>query len=553
MQVNLVGLTKPSAYTGCNTAEELVVYCARVSNPKNQDNFGTGPKLLNHLIKEGHWSPFEMVHVNMEVRTTRDIARQILRHRSFSFQEFCVAEGTLVTTLTNSGKSKKVPIEQLYKRYKSDQYSKMSDWLVRVYDIESNTLKSAKVKEVFSFGNKECYELTLSNKKSIQCTKEHKFLTKRGFLRLADITTDDFIATNGIPVWQDKEWLLENKQLAIETGAGVPGIAEVAGCSYHTIRKWLKIHGLQFTKKEVASYTEAWNKGLPTEQQPRYGVPSSKETRLKQFDSARKGSDSNLYIHGEKCFDTMEFRLRVAKVCKGAHLTLLVNQNYKCNICDNPITRSTSEVDHILPVALYPELAYDEANNLQTLCKECHSVKTIEEYKRDTIVFTKVESIVNIGEKPVYDLEIEHVDHNYVANGIITHNSQRYAKVMDFSEPREARLQDTKNRQNSIRTSDSQLQEAWNMRQQSLLKTIEENYSWALEMGIAKEQARAILPEGLAMSTIYMSGTLRSWIHFCTVRMGNGTQLEHSDIAKACWEVLKQHFPITITACEMEV
>lgn len=219
MQVNLVGLTKPSAYTGCNTAEELVVYCARVSNPKNQDNFGTGPKLLNHLIKEGHWSPFEMVHVNMEVKTTRDIARQILRHRSFSFQEF----------------------------------------------------------------------------------------------------------------------------------------------------------------------------------------------------------------------------------------------------------------------------------------------------------------------------------------------SQRYAKVMDFSEPREARLQDTKNRQNSIRTSDSQLQEAWNMRQQSLLKTIEENYSWALEMGIAKEQARAILPEGLAMSTIYMSGTLRSWIHFCTVRMGNGTQLEHSDIAKACWEVLKQHFPITITACEMEV
>lgn len=87
-EVNLVGMTSPSAITGCHTANELIAYAARVSNPANQNNAKTAKKLLKYLIKEGHWSPFEMVSVTMEIKTTRDISRQILRHRSFSFQEF---------------------------------------------------------------------------------------------------------------------------------------------------------------------------------------------------------------------------------------------------------------------------------------------------------------------------------------------------------------------------------------------------------------------------------------------------------------------------------
>ena len=87
-EVSLVAISKPSATTDCRTASELVAYTARVSNPANQSNTKTAPKLLNYLIKENHWSPFEMVHMTMEIKTTRDIARQILRHRSFAFQEF---------------------------------------------------------------------------------------------------------------------------------------------------------------------------------------------------------------------------------------------------------------------------------------------------------------------------------------------------------------------------------------------------------------------------------------------------------------------------------
>ena len=87
-KVSLVGMTKPSAATDCHTAGDLIAYAARVSNPENQNNTQTSKRLLQYLIKEQHWSPFEMVSVTMEIRTTRDISRQILRHRSFSFQEF---------------------------------------------------------------------------------------------------------------------------------------------------------------------------------------------------------------------------------------------------------------------------------------------------------------------------------------------------------------------------------------------------------------------------------------------------------------------------------
>lgn len=87
-EVTLIGVTQPSPYTGCSTAEELVAWSARVSNPGNQGNHTTGPKLVRSLLRDKHWSPLEMVSISMQIKTTRDIARQILRHRSFSFQEY---------------------------------------------------------------------------------------------------------------------------------------------------------------------------------------------------------------------------------------------------------------------------------------------------------------------------------------------------------------------------------------------------------------------------------------------------------------------------------
>jgi thymidylate synthase (FAD) len=121
--------------------------------------------------------------------------------------------------------------------------------------------------------------------------------------------------------------------------------------------------------------------------------------------------------------------------------------------------------------------------------------------------------------------------------------SQRYAAVAEMSEPREARLQDQKNRQNSIETGDMDLISDWNTWQEEILDLAERAYSWGIKNGVAKEQARVVLPEGLTMSRMYMSGSLRSWIHYCELRMGNGTQKEHREIATQCWNIITEQFP----------
>ncbi len=124
--------------------------------------------------------------------------------------------------------------------------------------------------------------------------------------------------------------------------------------------------------------------------------------------------------------------------------------------------------------------------------------------------------------------------------------SQRYAnpvKDLEFI-IRDARLQDPKNRQNSIENEDEEISKSWNEKQENLINEATNAYNWAIENGIAKEQARSVLPEGNTVSRLYMNGTLRSWIHYIELRSANGTQKEHMEIAIACAEVINEIFPM---------
>lgn len=128
--------------------------------------------------------------------------------------------------------------------------------------------------------------------------------------------------------------------------------------------------------------------------------------------------------------------------------------------------------------------------------------------------------------------------------------SQRYADpsaMGEMFEIREARLQDEKNRQNSIQTDDADLQAEWERQQQKVINQASQAYKWALANGIAKEQARAVLPEGNTRSRLYMNGTLRSWIHYIELRRENGTQKEHMDIARECARVIAHLYPAVET------
>jgi len=141
-----------------------------------------------------------------------------------------------------------------------------------------------------------------------------------------------------------------------------------------------------------------------------------------------------------------------------------------------------------------------------------------------------------------------------IAHQIVRHRSfsfqefsQRYANPSEMGDMfiiREARLQDQKNRQNSIETEDITLQDRWEEMQQNVMYAAGTAYKWAIENGIAKEQARAVLPEGLTKTRLYMNGTLRSWMHYIELRGANGTQKEHMEIAHACATVISEIFPL---------
>lgn len=399
--------------------QDLIAFCAKVSNPAKQYDLETADRLINYLITHKHWSPLEMADITLEIDTTRDIGRQILRHVTFRWQEFCVSGDTQITLETpsyvESGKRKhsyKRSIKQLYDLQSKNRLPKYA----RIYDETSGVFTSAAIKEVFYTGKKPMYKVTLDNGKSITCTKEHKVLTKDGFRTLEDAlgivlskngiatmtTPDGYIACNGVPLHQSKEWLYNTK------------------------------------KHNINGDYYAWR-------------------------NKSKG------------------------------------------------------------------------NSL-------------------TIKWAKAIKIEYIGIDDTYDMEIDHDSHNYVANGIVTHNSQRYAEVgkddngrgMQFV-LREARLQDDKNRQNSIDINGDEgekLKAAWYLKQSQIIHEANLAYKWALDNDIAKECARVVLPEGLTMSRMYMKGSIRSWVHYVDLRSGNGTQKEHMLIARICAEAISKVFPM---------
>jgi thymidylate synthase (FAD) len=154
------------------------------------------------------------------------------------------------------------------------------------------------------------------------------------------------------------------------------------------------------------------------------------------------------------------------------------------------------------------------------------------------------------------DLTVEITAPRDITRQLIRHRSlcvqefsQRYAQATEFQH-RECRLQDQQNRQSSIETTDEQLVRVWRKLQHRALRRASAAYREAIDLGIAKEVARAVLPEGLTMSRLFVKGSVRSWIHYCEVRRGNGTQKEHRQLADLIWQVFSEQFPTVAAAVE---
>lgn len=568
MQVKLISITKPEIRVEKDgqplelSPEELIVYVARVSSPKNQNNIDTSEKLLNYLIKHSHWSPFEMVDMTLEIVTSRAIAQQILRHRSFSFQEFCITGDSIITLQLPSGATFKRSIGHLYKLQSNpNQYVKKNGLpLARTFNGKEFT--SSRIREVFKTGLKPVFRVTLADGKKIECSKEHKFLSQEGFLPLEEIvgltksnntwimSKGAFVATNGTPVYQSYDWMKDAKERSISSGIGLQQIASEAGISYHTARRWLKRLNLSFTKKEVSSYTSPWNKGKFGYSWGKHSLSTLDKMKLK----AKRGVESNLWRGGSSRTE----RLKIADWCNSIRARKLKGYNYSCNYCSSS---SKLELDHIQSVASRPDLSYSY-ENIQVLCETCHDKKhglsgeakvwrASHKGNTLTVKWTKIEKIEFVGEKETFDLEVESDSHNYIANGIVVHNSQRYAEVTDF-EPVQLRKQAETNRQSSTEVFDPVIETVLydgtyhevlaSTEIANLVEDANKLYKRLVAAGVAKECARMVLPL-TTQTRIYMKGSIRSWVHWLDVRLPENTQLEHREIAQAALAIFKENFP----------
>lgn len=603
MQVRLV--TKTTGALGTEYSnhpiDDIIVGIARLSSSRDTNTLFDSPsRLLRHCLLNGHWSIFEMANLTFEIKTSRAIGRELLRHGTHvGLQEFCITGDSLLSlSYAKKGGVHKKTIKELYENQSSGVGN--SNYKIKSYNTNYGRFFYSDIKEVFYNGLKPVYNVLLEDGKKIKCTKEHKFFNGKEFLPLEEIvnlivntdkTVRSFIpapvATNGIEIYKDKDKLSELKFESINNGLGVQFIADQCGVSYHTIRKWLKRLNLSFSKKEVSQYTPIWNKG-------KSGYKLSKrsmESRLKQSLTTPKGEKHHAYRGGgrtERC-------LIQAYINAKRDIIYSMNNGASCVECGKKDCKL--ELHHVEEVTRNPYRAYD-LTNIQPLCFDCHkkvhkilskiSYKTIydlEEFdwesvrpfdykdypklryrgkkylSTETIKISKVVDISFAGFEECYDLETVNENHNYVANSILVHNSQRYAEATIF-ESVELRRQSKSNRQSSTErvgfiTEDTFGIEVDATKEVRLSEAIEDGYlaldksqyayERLLEWGVAKECARFVLPE-TTQTTLIMNFRIRELITMLNVRLHKTAQKEVRLVAEAIRDIFIQECPLIAAA-----
>jgi thymidylate synthase (FAD) len=529
--------------------DSTIAESARISHLGKYKSDEADAKLIRNLITSGHTSPLEQVEFRFLVKAPIYVARQWMRHRTW-----CLSGDTEITfnrpDRWNRGMhTKQSPffedgftIKELYRKWKKSEHSKniISSMLLRVYDEKEKKFTISNIKNILYSGKKEVYKVSTQSGKNIKCSKDHLFLTGEGWMtlekalglgltnsNLAYMTDNSaFFLTNGEQLYQNKEWLSNQKTL----GKSVQDMADEAGCGYYTIRKYLKRYNLQFDPLQNLAGVNGkpvWNKGV-------YGYKLNtifSEEAKENIRKARAGEKSNFWKGG-----VTSDRARIAGWANSVAKSVHAKNNYTCQRCNK--VGGKLHAHHIMPVVDYPEKAYD-IKNLTTLCENCHKEihnnKENNRSKNGTPLLAKLEQIVSIeyiGIEDTYDIEVEGEHHNFVANGFVVHNSysevsRRYtSKDMDFYVPQ----------------FDSE--DAKHAYEQSVFISLNA-YNKLIEESVRKEQARGVLPTCL-YTTFYAKTDLHNLFHFLELRLGKGAQYEIVEYANAICKLIEPIAPITM-------
>lgn len=534
----------------------------------------TNDAYVGNLINQGHGSVLE--HAVWDLLLTgisRSLTHELVRHRAGT--GFCLAGDTLIYSEHMWGNRRsgitKRRIADIYEMTQTPRVrSRLKLLRLRCLDEETDLFTTGRVKQVVCSGVKPVFRVDLKDGKSITCTKEHRFLTKDGWMPLEDVVGglsitqnglafygrgDAEIMVNGVPAYKDRNWLREQyivKNLEQEA------IAQLADVSHHTIRAWIRKHGLQ---KPMGSWTKGrapWNK----ERRYKAGWRHSPETRAKL-------SEQKLGIGNPQWRGGITPRpLQIRRGVESLRYKVYERDNHRCQLCGRT---GKLTLHHILPVWSRPDLAID-MENLVSVCPPCHlKVNTHElEYverfgrklselgtkeppkARPKILTThpcRIIGITYMGEQMTYDIEMDGPNHNFVANGIVTHNSQlsqRYVdeSTADFVEP-------------GVIAGDPELHAIWQQSIEASHAAYKELVAALAErvqqkhgdlprtqrLKMAKEAARSVLPNATETKMLF-SANARALRWIITLRGGEGAEPEIRKFAVKLCRIMQQEAPV---------
>ena len=537
-----------------------------------------------------HWTPFSHPHITIVEQVPIFVARQRFKHAI----GFCVAGDTQIAferTHSSRNGTYTQSVAELYDDWvrktphsrTGEQFGlrkKIKSRKLRVLNTQTDEFDAGHIVDVFVSGVKDCYRITLANGKHVTLTPDHKVLTPDGWAPLKDAIglevtasgTATFskhteLACNGIHIegaqdtYQNQEWLAEAKK---RYGC-LQKIADAAGCSTHTIRKWLARFGLQFDPLENLAGVNGkpvWNKGKRG-----YSVVREfTEEHRAAIREARSGEKSNFWKGGV----TSE-RKNIARWTNEQASEIHAQNGYACALC-----RSTEnlETHHVVPV--YADLSLSrDLKNLTTLCRRCHRyihANNLEEDfatgvldapqsfpdkprgKGNTLVarYSSVIAVEFLGPQTVYDITVDHPEHNFVGNGVVLHNcynevSRRYVDdEPEFYAPSEWRSRP----EGSVKQgSEGKHPYSDNIRSgySEIVDELKDHYTQMINNGVAPEQARMILPQSM-LTEYWVTGSLYAWANAYIQRSDSHAQLEIQELAKQWDEIIRPLYPVSWSA-----
>jgi len=543
-------------------------------------------RYFNNLKSSGHGSVFE--HANFSLLlygVSRSVTHELVRHRAG--MSYCLTGDTLIySTRWDQGKpngSKKRRLDDLYAMTETHHgRSRIKLLRLRCLDEQTSTFTTGKVKSIVRSGVKPVFTVTLADGKTITATKEHRFLTKDGWLPLEEIVgslsisrsglavykkLDAEIMVNGQPMYKDADWLHEHyivKKLSQED------IASIAGVSKHTIRSWISKHGLQ---KPMGSWTvgvSPWNTGK------RYQTGTKKsEEECAKLSERMKGEGNHRWKGG-----TTAKGVVLRRGVEDLRSDIYARDNYHCRLCGKRGAKLS--IHHILPVWARPDLVCDP-ENMVTLCRFCHlKVNNHEEDYIEAFGHTSSElgnatrpivrkphlvpkpvrivAITYAGEQMTYDIEMEGPHHNFVANGIITHNSQtsqryvsgrvlRFVERPEFAEDEQLHIQFLQRIERSageyaaLTNRLVELQQAGN--------TILSGEARTDLLKKVRQAARSALPNETE-APIVVTGNTRSWRHVIEMRADAHAEVEIRALAVRVFLCLRLTDPMLFSDYSVE-